>query len=171
MKINIKELQNLPEKKVSITFQEKLNELETDNTVKAELDIEHKNYGINVSGNVKADIKLVCDLCLEEYDYHIDVDVNEDIVFDSIVPPDQKEYELTKGQFVEELNNREEIDITDFVYQTVILEIPTQKICNDTCEGSEAYQKIKNEKYIDERLEVFKSFSENNFRDEEENNK
>lgn len=167
MKINIKELQNIPEKNVNISFQEKIQELENDIPVDAVLNVAVTGYGVNIKGHVKTDLKLRCDRCLGEYDYNVDVDVDEDFVNESIVSGEQKEYELTKGQFVEELRGRDEIDINDFLYQTIILEIPSKKICNDSCEGSEAYQKIKNEKYIDERLEVFKSFSENNYSDDE----
>ena len=167
MKINIKELQNIPEQMMDIAFQEKIKELENDIPVDAVLNVAVTGYGVNIKGHVQTYLKLVCDRCLDEYDYNVDVDVDEDFVNESIISDDQKEYELTKGQFVEELRGRDEIDINDFLYQTIILEIPPKKICNDSCEGSESYQKIKSEKYIDERLEVFKSFSENNYSDDE----
>lgn len=167
MKINIKELQNLPEQMMDITFQEKINELENDVPVEAVLNVAITGYGVNIRGHVKTDLKLVCDRCLEEYDYNVDVEVDEDFVNESVVSSDQKEYELTKGQFVEELKGRDELDINDFLYQTIILEIPPKKICKDSCEGSDAYKKINSEKYIDERLEVFKSFSENNYKEDE----
>lgn len=171
MKINIKELQNLPEMKRDIIFQEKINELDNDNPVEATLSIVATSYGVNIKGHVKTKLKLVCDRCLGEYDYNVEVDADEDFVNESIISDDQKEYELTKGQFVEELKGRDEIDITDFLYQTIILEIPFKKICKDSCEGSEAYKKINSEKYIDERLEVFKSFSENNYNEDKNNKK
>jgi len=169
LKINIKELQNLPDKKLNIIFQETLKELENNIPVEAALIVSVTGFGVNIKGRVETKLKLVCDRCLGEYDYNVDVEVDEDFVNESIVSDDKKEYELTKGQFVEELKGRDEIDITDFLYQTIILEIPFKKICKDTCEGSEAYKKINSEKYIDERLEVFKSFSENNYSDEENN--
>ena len=166
MKINIKELLNLPEKALDITFQERIKELENNTAVDAILNVAVTAYGVNIKGHVKTGLKLVCDRCLAEYDYNIDVDVDEDYVTESIISGEHKEYELTKGQFIEELKGRDEIDITDFLYQTIILEIPQKKICKDTCKGSESYQKIISEKYIDERLEVFKSFSENNYKED-----
>lgn len=155
---------------MNITFQEKIKELENDIKVDAFLNAAVTVYGVKITGHIETDINLQCDRCLEEYTYHVNVEVDEDFVNENIVPPDQKEYELTKGQFVEELKGRDEIDITNFLYQTIVLEIPTQKICKDDCKGSETYQKIISEKYIDERLEVFKSFSENNYSGNEENN-
>jgi len=171
LKISIKDLQNLPDKQQNITFQEKIKELENDVIVEAVLNVKATDYGVNIEGDVKTDLKLVCDRCLEEYDYYIDVNVDEDFVNESIIPGDQKEYELTNGQFVEELKGRDEIDITNFLYQTIILEIPQKKICKESCSGSEAYKKIISEKFIDERLEVFKTFSENNFSEDKKNNK
>ena len=39
------------------------------------------------------------------------------------------EIELKNDNFVVELNNEGEIDITDLVYQSVILNLPSQKLC------------------------------------------
>jgi len=161
LKINITELQNQPEGQMNIVFQEAIKELESEVPIDAVLKLTATTFGVNVSGHVTTELKLACDRCLQEFTFHVDVDVNEDFVSESVVPPDKKEYELKERQFVEELDGKDEIDITDFLYQIVILEIPTQKICKDACKGSEEYQKIISEKYIDERLEVFKSFSEN----------
>ncbi len=172
MKINIKELQNSPEKSINISFHEVIKELENDTPVLANLNITATNYGINIKGKVQTELKLICDRCLEEYSYFIDAEIEESFVNESIHPEEQKEYELSKGQFVEELKGREEIDITDFLYQSVVLEIPIKKICNEECEGAKEYKKLISEKMhekIDERLEVFKSFSENNFIEDEEN--
>lgn len=166
LKINIKELQNLPEKELEIVFQEKIQGVEAEYPVKANLKVSLASYGVNIKGHLETDLQLQCDRCLQNYTYHIGTEFNEDFVNESVVPCDTKEYELTEGQFVDELRDKDEIDISDFLYQTVVLETPTQKICKDTCLGSEAYQKLSSEKYIDERLEVFKSFSENNFNDE-----
>lgn len=147
---------------MNIVFQEKIKDLENDVPVDVVLTVKATPYGISIEGHVSTDLKLLCDRCLEEYSLHVDSDVNENFVYGSIVPCDKKEYELTEGQFVEELNGKDEIDITDFLYQTIILEIPTQKICKESCEGSEEYKKAISEKFVDERLEVFKSFLENN---------
>ena len=166
LKININELQNLPEKQLEFEFNEVIEELESNSPITAILKAKATSYGVSLSGHVKANIKLICDRCLEEYNYHIEVDVNEDFLNDNVVPDNIKEYELKEGQFAEELEGKKEIDITDFVYQTVILEIPFQKLCKQECEGLEEYNKINSEtnyNNIDERLEVFKSFSENNY--------
>jgi len=165
LKLNIEELKNSPEGTKEIYFNEKVDELENDFPVEASLTAKTKACGINIKGNVNTKLKLVCDRCSEEYVYSINVKVDEDFVTDSFINANQKEYELNPSQFVEELQGRDEIDINDFLYQTVILEVPFKKICDESCQGSEALQKAISEKFVDERLEVFKTFSENNYID------
>lgn len=150
---------------LELEFHEIIEDLESNLPVHASLKAKASSYGVNISGYVETDINLVCDRCLEEYVYHVEVEVNEDFVNDNIVPEDAKEYELKEGQFAEELKGKNEIDITNFLYQIVILEIPYQKVCKESCEGSEEYKKINSEikdNNIDERLEVFKTFLDNN---------
>lgn len=164
MKINIIQLQNSPNQQTDIVFQEIINELGADTKVYAEINIKKTHYGVNITGTVKADVKLQCDRCLEEYIYHVNTNINEDFVNDNIVKGTQKEHELKEGEFVEELQGKDEIDITDFLYQIIILEIPMQKICSTSCIIPEDKEKSISEKNIDERLEVFKYFSENNYK-------
>jgi uncharacterized protein len=165
MKINISELQNTPDQQLEISFSEKIAELDNDAPVQAQLTLKATSVGINIVGHASSDLTLVCDRCLKNYIYHIETDFNEDFVYDNIVPNDKKEFELKEGQFAQELDGKDEIDITDFLYQTIVLEMPIQKLCAEDCEGSEVYKKVISEKIIDERLEVFKRFSENNFND------
>jgi len=162
LKLNIEELKNSAEKSKNIYFNEKIAELESDFPVEANLVAKITTGGVNIQGNVKTQINLTCDRCSQDYVYSINVNVDENFVNESFINAEQKEYELNSSQFVEELQGRDEIDINDFLYQTVILEVPFKKICEESCQGSEALQKAISEKFIDERLEVFKTFSENN---------
>ncbi len=160
MKINIEELESIPDKTITLNFNEKISELENDSPVSGTLTISSTGYGAEVEGHVATDIVLECDRCLERFTYHIDVDIDEKFVKDRIISEERNEIELTSEDFVEELKGSKEIDVTDLVYQSIILNVPTKKLCDIECEGTEEYQKLIKEKPIDPRLEIFKKLSD-----------
>ena len=55
------------------------------------------------------------------------------------------------------LNGKDEINISDFVYQSVILHIPNKLVCDINCNGSEIVNKYIKTDFTDPRLEVFKN--------------
>lgn len=158
--VKLDDLQNIPDGSRIIDIDTKIENLETLNNVTGKVKVSLTAYGADVTGHVQADIKLECDRCLEEFTYHASVDIEEKFVNDSIVMLSAREVELKSENFVEELNEDKEINISDLIYQAIILDMPTQKLCNDACEGSDAYKKILSEANIDPRLEIFKQLSE-----------
>ena len=67
------------------------------------------------------------------------------------------EFELKENSFIEDLNGSDEIDITDFVYQSVILHIPNKCVCDINCKGNEKVNQYLKTETIDPRLEIFKT--------------
>lgn len=165
MKVSIEEIKKSPDNKLEIDFYDSIEDLNHKDRVSAALVAFSSGYSIIVNGKIKAKMLLECDRCLGEYVYEVDADINEEFVTGEVVPADQKEYELGAGDFVEELGDEKEIDIKDLVYQSIILQLPYKNLCKPDCAGSDELQNLnnKNEEYIDERLEVFKTFSENEF--------
>jgi uncharacterized metal-binding protein YceD (DUF177 family) len=80
------------------------------------------------------------------------------LIKDNIVSPETKEFEITRGNFVEELKGRKEIDMTDLIYQDIILNVPGKKLCDIKCPGSNELQRIQSEKPTDPRMQVFNKF-------------
>ena len=156
MKINIEDIANSAEGKITIDFQEKINELENNEIVRGIISIEITSYGVKVEGHVETEVTLECDRCLKSYKSLIQADIDEKFVKEKIVSDDVKELEIKKDNFVEELNGRTDVDITDLVYQSIILNLPNKKLCDINCQGSEELKKIQSEKLIDPRLEIFK---------------
>ena len=162
MKINIEDIKKSTESKLDINFSDYIEELNLKDEVKAILVASASDYNVNISGNIEAKLMLECDRCLNEYVYNLDININEEFVNENIVPANQKEYELSENDFVVELNGKKEIDIKDLVYQSIILELPYKNLCRIDCPGLESTQETEQKtEYIDERLEVFKTFSEN----------
>ncbi|OGI00845.1 MAG: hypothetical protein A2Y25_06930 [Candidatus Melainabacteria bacterium GWF2_37_15] len=162
MKINIEDIKKAQESKLEIYFSDYIDDLNLKDEVKAILVASASEYNVNIAGSIKAKLILECDRCLTEYIYDLDININEEFVNENIVPANQKEYELNENDFVVELKGNKQIDIKDLVYQSIILELPYKSLCRTACPGLESAQETEQKtEYIDERLEVFKSFSEN----------
>jgi len=166
LKVSVEEIKNSPDKKLKINFSDFIGEIKLNDKVSASLIASVSDYDINISGNIQADVVLQCDRCLENYVHNINIELNEDFVSEEVVPDNQKDYELKEGEFVRELGDAKEVDVKDLVYQSIILELPGKNLCKTDCKGLEELQESlseNSEEYIDERLEVFKRFSENGF--------
>jgi uncharacterized metal-binding protein YceD (DUF177 family) len=135
-------------------FNEEIPELKAD--IKAEFDLASLGEFIEVKGKIKGNVKLVCDLCLEEFDYKLDFPVKELYAKTSLYEEYGQDTEIKEGQFVTDLNGADEIDIYDLMYQSVILQLPNKKVCGINCKGDN-FTKDDSEFIQDERMAVFKS--------------
>ncbi len=158
MKIDITQLDDSYEQQNKINFSEIIEEFNAKVPVTAELtiDIIDSNY-INISGNIKAKVVLTCDYCLEKFEKDIDIDIDETFAKNSLYDEYKDEIELKEGSFVEDLNGENEIDITDLIYQSVILNIPNKLVCGINCIGEKNLDKYVKKEISDPRLDVFKS--------------
>ncbi len=153
-KINIDELENAADKTLYCDFEQNINEINSVGPVKANLTITSLGEFIEVKGNVKGKVKLECDLCLKEFDYNFDFDIEELFAKHALMDEYSQETEIKDGQFVTDLNGADEIDIYDLLYQSVILNLPNKKVCGINCNGDKF---LKEENLSDPRLEVFKN--------------
>ena len=110
---------------------------------------------IETAGNVKANLTLECDLCLKEFEYKLDENIDEMFAKNTLQEEYGQETEIKDGQFVTDLEGKNEIDICDLLYQSVILNIPNKKVCGINCNKG-VFQ--TDEEFVEEdpRMEVFK---------------
>ncbi|MEW5819329.1 MAG: DUF177 domain-containing protein [Cyanobacteriota bacterium] len=160
MLVELEELKNSPEKRLEFDFNEYIAELDNNEDVIGHISVELKPYGIRVKGEVSTNVQLICDRCLQSFENYIKINVNEDFLFGSLIPDGTKEYELQNNEFVNDLNDETSLDLTEIVYQSIILEQPTQNLCSDDCQGTGAPEVFKEEEYLDPRLQQFKNLSE-----------
>lgn len=152
-KVKISEIENSKDKFLHLDIEDSLLEPQAD--LKASLDITPLGEFISVKGHVTGTVKLVCDLCLKEFDYNLDFDIDEMYAKNSVYDGEKQEIEIKDGQFVIDLNGSDEIDIYDLLYQSVILELPNKKVCGINCNKG-VFQ--TDEEFVEEdpRMEVFK---------------
>ncbi len=156
--ISVKELENTKNKYMSVKFNDYIEGLDLVEPLTADLEVTSLGEFIEVRGNVKGIVKLVCDFCLKEFDYKLDFEVDETYAKNALSDSYGEEIELKDGQFVTDLFGSDEIDICDLLYQSVILNIPNQKVCGINC-NRETFQ--TEEELEDPRLEVFKNLNIN----------
>lgn len=157
MNIKISEIENTENKIKDINFSKIFEEFNKDVPVEAKLQIEVIGTLIKISGRIKAKLNLVCDLCLKEFTKEFDFKVEEYYTKYGLNPNNSDEFEIKQNSFIEELNGKDEIDLADFVYQSVILHIPNKLVCDINCNGSEIVNKYIKTEFTDPRLEVFKN--------------
>ncbi len=155
-KVSIEELENLPSKSLNMEFEDYIEGINSEKPLKASLIVKSLGDFIEVKGNIKGKLKLECDLCLEEFDYNINFDIDELYAKNSLMDEYPKETELKEGQFVTDLNGENEIDIYDLLYQSVILNLPNKKVCGINCKGNKF---LREENLSDPRLDIFKNIN------------
>ena len=153
-KIKISELENSKNKFLHLDIEDSLLEPKAD--IKASLDVTSLGEFISIKGNISGTAKLICDLCLKEYDYKLDFDIDEMFAKGSVFDDEKQEVEIKEGQFVTDLNGADEIDIYDLLYQSVILELPNKKVCGINCK-EDFFEKDDSFKVHDERMDIFKT--------------
>ena len=111
---------------------------------------------IEVSGNVKGQVTLECDRCLNKFVHKLDFDINETYAKNSLYDEYGSELELSSGQFITDLNGEDEIDVYDLLYQSVILSLPNKKVCGINCNEG-LFVSDEEYKPHDERMDIFKN--------------
>ena len=158
-KISIKELENTKNKYIKLEFNDFIEGLDLVEPLHADLEVNSLGEFVEIHGNVKGIVKLVCDFCLKEFDYKFEFEIKEMFAKNALMDSYGQEIELKDEQFVTDLCGEDEIDICDLLYQSVILNMPNQKVCGsiDCKRGSF----LMEDEEVDPRLEVFKNLKIN----------
>ena len=153
-KILIEDIEKEPNKILHYEFDEFMQEFNAE----IHADLEFKSLGefIEVTGEANGKLKLVCDRCLNNFDYDLDIEIEETYAKHALQDEYSQEFELQSGQFVIDLNGEKEIDVYDLLYQSVILQLPNKKVCGINCnEGM--FVSDEDMKIHDDRMDVFKN--------------
>lgn len=153
-KILIEDIEREHNKTLFYTFDDYMEEFNSN--IYAKLELKSMGEFIEVSGELKGTLKLVCDRCLNEYDYELILKIKEVYAKYSLYDEYAQELELKQGQFITDLNGEKEINIYDLLYQSVILALPNKKVCGINCNGM-TFVSDENFQATDSRMEVFKN--------------
>ena len=153
-KILIEDIENEQNKTLAYEFEFYMEEFASD--VFADLEFKSLGEFIEVTGNLSGKIKLTCDRCLNEFDYDLDINIQETYAKHSLQDEYSQEFEIQGGQFVTDLNGEKEIDIYDVLYQSVILALPNKKVCGINC-NEDMFVSDENYHEHDSRMDIFKN--------------
>ena len=153
-KIRIEDIEKEPNKTLFYEFNEFMEEFGTD--IYADLELKSLGQFIEIKGSIEGKLKLICDRCLNEYEYDLDIEIEETFAKQSLQDEYSQEFELTRGQFITDLNGEKEIDIYDLLYQSVILALPNKKVCGINC-NEDMFVSDENYHEHDSRMDVFKN--------------
>ena len=152
--VSIDDIENAEHKTIHYKFNQKIEGIDSLTPISANLTIKSLGDFIQVCGNVKGILNLECDLCLKNFEYNLDFNLDETFAKQTLLDEYGKETELKEGQFVIDLDGQNEIDIYDLLYQSVILNLPNRKVCGINCNGDTFLQE---EEISDSRMDVFKN--------------
>ena len=152
--VSIESIENAKNGILEYKFFDEIKEVNSKEPIEAFLKLTNLGEFIEVSGNVKGTLILQCDVCLEDFEYKIDFDIEEMYAKRALSESYAQETEIKDGDFITDLNGAENIDIYDLLYQSVILNLPNKKVCGINCNGKEF---LKQEDQTDPRMEVFKN--------------
>lgn len=133
------ELERAPNQEASFEINELIDldsvEYRTKGNVVGKVTFILKNNFFIVSGTFSSSLVLLCDRCSSEYETTISSDISEVI---KVIESEQyeDEIEFTGEDIYEQVKPDEQINIADYIREYIILNIPTKKICSDTCTNS-----------------------------------
>ena len=160
MIINIDDLENSKDGELLADFESENKELDSPNILHSKLTVKKISSSVNIKGKITGWVEKECDRCLKNFKYEVDIDVDESLSLKPLFDYSNKEIHLIDGQFEDEILNTNEIDLDNFIYQTVTLSFPNKIVCDINCKGD---IEIKNENFIqDPRLEIFNKLKKDN---------
>ena len=153
-KILIEDIEKEPNKTLFYEFDEFMEEFDAD--IYADLELKSLGQFIEVTGTAQGKLKLTCDRCLQDFEYDLDIEIEETFAKHSLQDEYSSEFELTRSQFITDLNGEKEIDIYDLLYQSVILALPNKKVCGINC-NEDMFMSDEDYHVHDSRMDVFKN--------------
>ena len=91
--ISIDELENTLSKTLNFHFEDTIEEINCVEPIVSDLTIISLGEFVEIKGNVKGIVKLECDVCLKEFEYNLDFEIDEML----------EGYDDTKERFMEEI--------------------------------------------------------------------
>ena len=123
---------------------------------------------VYLKGKVRTDVVASCSRCLDTLSYPIDSDLKS-----HFVSPDRyilaREVELHASDVDIEVYEKQQIDLTQSVRDSILLAVPVVCLCNEDCKGicslcgknlNQGLCKCENESFTDPRLESLKIFKD-----------
>lgn len=133
MELNLLPILNFDGKKMSISEDVDLTPSKDDTfsvVAPVHIDAVMTNIGgtIELDGCAKADIRMVCDRCAEEYDTAVEFEIAERLKKEDAFSDENEDPDIIS--FV-----GTHIDLSEIIYTNLFMNLPTKSLCSDDCKG------------------------------------
>jgi uncharacterized protein len=136
--IYIPHLIRLPKQSQNVEIRDYLPGLDTLTPVQGTLRVTHHGTYLEVVAQAETIVTLMCDRCLQQYNYRLSINPSELIWLEEPPADDSDiplEREVTLEELVETLPPQGHFRPLDWLYEQLCLEIPQQKLCDQQCAG------------------------------------
>jgi DUF177 domain-containing protein len=96
--------------------------------------IRHKSAEVELSGELRTRVAVPCDRCLREVETPIEVDFAERFIT-AVSWRNEELHELSKDDLNLGLVSDEAIELDDVVREEILLALPSQVLCDQSCKG------------------------------------
>jgi uncharacterized protein len=122
-----------------IAVQTMLPDLETLTPIQGEMKVVHHGNYLQVEGKAETIVTLICDRCLQQYNYRLCANTSEMIWLRETTEEDAFAGILAEAiedpALVETLSPEGYFQPDDWLYQQLCLELPQRQLCDAACPG------------------------------------
>ena len=138
--VSIPRLTKLPASQETLEFKEIFPDLQTLTPVNAKVQVTHKGNYLEVIGQADGIITLTCDRCLTQYNHRLSIDTTELVWFSEgggLTEMDELpiDKDLDLENMVETVSEDGDFDVSNWVYEQLVLDFPYKKLCDADCSG------------------------------------
>ncbi len=142
MKISLRELRAGSGQKLSLQFNELLSDPQMVKPIVGDIFLSTSSATIKLQGHIETIVKLQCHSCLNYFFKPLQLELNEEFVYEDYLNGkalNPRDRELQREDFFESVPYDGEIDVSNVVFQSVTLAIPTYCSCGAECSGPPIY--------------------------------
>lgn len=151
--IYIPHLLKAPNRTAKIIVDDSISGLDTLVPVKGDIAIRHGGNFLEIAARAETITTLVCDRCLQHYNYRLAIDTSELIWLESElsdVADIPNEREISLEDLSETLPPNGHLDPEAWLFEQLSLALPLRKVCGASCPGA-SQKTTSDEDYIDHR--------------------
>lgn len=133
--IRLSDLRQMPDQTQELQFRQFFSGFESLTPVEGSLEVSHRGHFLEVSAEARTIVTLTCHRCLQQFNHRLHLEV-EEIILIRDPEPLPLELELQDEEdLLESLPPNGELDVEDWMYQHLHLEMPRQLPCRPDCPG------------------------------------
>ncbi|NMA69359.1 MAG: DUF177 domain-containing protein [Desulfitobacterium sp.] len=95
--------------------------------VHVKIQVDNSGDSLLVRGQIKSELDVQCDRCLTAFRYPVHIDYEDEWIYAPQATEEQSETAL--------IFDKDDIDLTERIYEQIILEFPMRFICSPQCKG------------------------------------